>query len=381
MQYGNECQLVELEKMKESEIKTLAPGQSISSGGIEARRLKDDTAYYCNLMVHGHRIRRLLGKRSEGLNLARAKQAVVQIKADQHDAETLIKLTGRASRPLSFAEGASEYIERSKTTGGKNIAQKTQQLEDHLIPHLGVLKMCQVTSADVDGYSTSRKAAGAAAGTVCTELAVVKHMYTMLAEWDLIAARKFRVRMPRVSNARTVVMSPIQVEALIEAAKSDQDPYTYLFVVIGTSTGMRHREILRLRYDEVNYDTKRFFIPDAKAGSRQQPFGSKIIPALKHHQSMLGNPNGWLFPNRSAKGHRDLMATQFARTVARAGMDPKIVTPHIMRHTIITQLVQNGTALPAVMKISGHKSIKMLERYTHIGDQFVTDALDAVAQR
>jgi len=365
--------------MTEAQIKALQPGGVLISGGIEARRLKADTAYYSNLMLRRLRVRKLLGKRSEGFNLARAKDAIVQLKANAHDQDTLLKLSSKAKKPLTFANGAAEYLTRSKETGGKNIAQKTQQLEDHLIPQLGAILMGGMTSANVDTYSTSRKAAGAAAGTINAELAVVKHMYSMLAEWDLISPRKFKVRMQTVDNVRNVVMSPSEVRALIEASKQDPDPYTYLFVLIGTNTGMRHREILRLRFDETDFETKRFFISDAKAGARQQPFASKIIPALKKHQSMLEHPNGWLFPNNSQNGHRDLMAKQFARTVTRAGMDPKCVTPHVMRHTIITELVQNGTPLPAVMKISGHKSIKMLERYTHIADQFVTDALDTVA--
>ena len=47
----------------------------------------------------------------------------------------------------------------------------------------------------------------------------------------------------------------------------------------------------------------------------------------------------------------------------RAGLDPRIMTPHVMRHTAITKLVQSGVDLPTIQSISGHKTIAMVLRY------------------
>jgi site-specific recombinase XerD len=55
----------------------------------------------------------------------------------------------------------------------------------------------------------------------------------------------------------------------------------------------------------------------------------------------------------------------FRRVVRAAGLDPKIVVRHTLRHTAITHLVQAGVDLPTVKRISGHKTLIMIERYAH----------------
>lgn len=69
------------------------------------------------------------------------------------------------------------------------------------------------------------------------------------------------------------------------------------------------------------------------------------------------------------------MAEQFRRAVKRAELDPARLTPHILRHTAITALVKAGVDLPTVQRISGHKTLAMVLRYTHLTDEHVDQAL------
>ncbi len=56
---------------------------------------------------------------------------------------------------------------------------------------------------------------------------------------------------------------------------------------------------------------------------------------------------------------------QFRRVVTRAGLDPKEVVRHTLRHTAITHLVQAGVDLSTMQRISGHKTLQMVVRYSH----------------
>ena len=70
----------------------------------------------------------------------------------------------------------------------------------------------------------------------------------------------------------------------------------------------------------------------------------------------------------------------FARAVEAAGLDPKQVVRHTLRHTAVSHLVQAGVDLPTVKRISGHKSLLMVERYAHqdgLHIQFAMDRLEA----
>ncbi|MGA8322991.1 MAG: tyrosine-type recombinase/integrase [Xanthobacteraceae bacterium] len=91
---------------------------------------------------------------------------------------------------------------------------------------------------------------------------------------------------------------------------------------------------------------------------------------------------GWIFPSprptTSLTGHRDRMDKPFRRAVIGAGLDPRIVTPHVMRHTAITKLVQCGVDLPTIQSISGHKSLAMVLRYTHVHGNHIDEAIAAI---
>ena len=55
----------------------------------------------------------------------------------------------------------------------------------------------------------------------------------------------------------------------------------------------------------------------------------------------------------------------FRRVVTAAGLDPDRILRHTLRHTAITHLVQAGVDLATVKRISGHKALSMVERYSH----------------
>jgi len=56
---------------------------------------------------------------------------------------------------------------------------------------------------------------------------------------------------------------------------------------------------------------------------------------------------------------------QFRRVVEAAGLDPEEIVWHTLRHTAITHLAQAGVDLSTVKRISGHKTLSMVERYSH----------------
>ena len=64
-----------------------------------------------------------------------------------------------------------------------------------------------------------------------------------------------------------------------------------------------------------------------------------------------------------------------------AGLDPKEVVRHTLRHTAFTHLVQSGADLPTVKRISGHKTLQMVERYSHQNGAHLQAAMDRLERR
>ena len=73
------------------------------------------------------------------------------------------------------------------------------------------------------------------------------------------------------------------------------------------------------------------------------------------------------------------MDKPFKRAVEGAGLDPEVITPHVMRHTAITNLVKAGIDLPTIQQISGHKTLAMVLRYAHVHGTHIDAAMKALS--
>jgi site-specific recombinase XerD len=80
-------------------------------------------------------------------------------------------------------------------------------------------------------------------------------------------------------------------------------------------------------------------------------------------------------------GHTVDVRKPFVRSVIAAGLNPKQVVRHTLRHTAITHLVQAGVDLPTVKRISGHKTMIMVERYAHQSGEHIAAAMDKLDNR
>lgn len=254
----------------------------------------------------------------------------------------------------------------------------------YLTPFFGSQRLDTITAFTVDRYKKRRKDAGATNGTINRELATLSHLFNKAVEWRWVRALPCRVKKLEENAGRIVVLSDKQADSLLKAAVADQDTYCWLFVVFGLNTAMRHSEILRSRFDQLDLNNNRLFISQAKAGEREQPITPELADILRSERDGADDQNAWIFPsprpNATLTGHRDRMDKPYRRAVIRAGLDPALVTPHVMRHTAITNLVQAGVDLPTIQKISGHKTLAMVLRYTHVHGTHIDQAIKAIGR-
>lgn len=352
-------------KLTRPALRALPPGGSISEHGITFRRdAAGDGVFSVNIMVDRQRVHRVIGRESEGVTRQQAEDFIARARTDAR--RDRLELPEGRKTALGFEEAATRYIARLREVGGKNIDAKERQLRQHLTPFFATKPLGQVESFDVERYKKARAAAGAAKATANRELAVLSHLLNKAVEWKWIRAKAAKIVRHKEDNGRIVYLGDDQCAALLEAAAADHNENVHAFVMVGLHTGMRHREVLAIRRDEIDIAKRVIWIPQAKAGAREQPITRELAEYLEGRLQMLPPGCPWLFPSPgSAEGNTHTIRKAFRRSVARAGMDPDEITPHTLRHTAVTHLVQAGVDLPTVQRISGHKTLAMVARYAH----------------
>jgi len=248
----------------------------------------------------------------------------------------------------------------------------------------GSQRLDTISTFTVDRYKRRRVEEGAANGTVNLELGTLSHLLRRAVEWRWIKALPCKLNHLDRPAGRIIALTEEQCDALSRASAADSDPYCWLFVAFGLNTAMRHREILKARFEHLDLDRNRLFVPRAKSGMREQPITPQLAQILRKEREIAGDPDGWNFPSPrphgSLTGHRDRMSKPFRRAVIAAGLDPKLITPHVMRHTAITALVKAGIDLPTIQRISGHKTLAMVLRYTHVHSTHIDQAIRAIGR-
>ena len=190
------------------------------------------------------------------------------------------------------------------------------------------------------------------------------------------------VKNPRLreGNRRLVYLTGEQVDRLLTAASGDSCWAIYPFILIGLHTAMRRMEILAIRWEHIDLPRRVIHIPVAKAGDRDQPMTQALADYLASLQIMMSGAV-WVFPAEdSASGHRVAIEKPFHRVVVAAGLNPLEVTPRTLRHAAITHLVQSGVDLPTVQRISGHKTLAMVARYSHQSGEHIASAMGRLSE-
>lgn len=367
-------------KLTRPALKALPAGSALTECGITGyKRANGDIRYSINIMVDGQRIHRVVGRESEGVTRVQAERLIEKLRTEARERRLALPTGRKLYR--SVAEAAEEYLKRLEDTGGKDLKNKRRHLRQRLVPALGQERLDNLTRFRLSTYRSKRCAQGASHATVNRELATLSHLLHRASskDWGWIAPDAVpEIPKERETRKRIRILSADQRDRILRAAVEDPDPRAWLFVMFGLNAAMRHSEIVRRRYDEIDFENCRIWIDKAKAGERDQPITPSLRDSLAKQRKMEQDPDGWIFPASRAgckQPHRRDMRAAFARIVKRAGLDPKHCTPHVMRHTAISSLVMARADIPTIQKISGHKTPAMVLHYVHLFGEHIDNAM------
>lgn len=243
--------------------------------------------------------------------------------------------------------------------------------------------LVNVNREQITGYMTQLKEKGLAAATIARKLAAIKAFYRfMTAEGymdanpaEVVEAGTKGIKLPRVLSENEVVRLLNQPDITTAEGFRDRTMLEVLY-----ATGMRVSELINLTLERVDLNMKYIIAFGKGSKERIVPLGSvaaeflqqyleKVRPKLTH----AGRNTNIVF---LAFGGHELTRQRFwqiIRAYGRKANINKALTPHILRHSFATHLLDNGADLRSVQELLGHSDISTTQIYTHLTNKRLRD--------
>lgn len=243
--------------------------------------------------------------------------------------------------------------------------------------------LVNVSREQITGYMTQLKEKGLAAATIARKLAAIKAFYRfMTAEGymdanpaEVVEAGTKGIKLPRVLSEDEVVRLLNQPDITTSEGFRDRTMLEVLY-----ATGMRVSELINLTLERVDLNMKYIIAFGKGSKERIVPLGSvaaeflqqyleKVRPKLTH----AGRNTNIVF---LAFGGHELTRQRFwqiIRAYGRKASINKALTPHILRHSFATHLLDNGADLRSVQELLGHSDISTTQIYTHLTNKRLRD--------
>ena len=193
------------------------------------------------------------------------------------------------------------------------------------------------------------------------------------------------VSKPKINNSRLRFLSDDEQTRLVAATAQSANRYLPIILAIALSTGMRHGEIMNLRWRNlILEDDAEFGLILLETTKNGEPRGIPIvrsaytaIKALKkeHVRPRKGrvHQEALLFPSEDDPQKPVEIRKAWNTALSRAKIED--FRFHDLRHTAASYLAMEGATAPQIAEILGHKTLQMVKRYSHFNKEHIAEVL------
>jgi integrase/recombinase XerD len=264
----------------------------------------------------------------------------------------------------------SEFLAR----GGQSFASsETQALRDYL------------GDLDTRGFKSS---------SVARRLSAMRHLFRFLLNERVRSDDPAAILSgPKRGRSLPKVLSIADVDRLLACAKAlgegpEASPLQqlralrlYCLLEVLYATGLRVSELVALPRSAARRDARMIVVRGKGNKERLVPLNEAsrqamadylaAMEALKSEKKKGAANSKWLFPSSGESGHltRQHFARDLKELAASAGLAPRLVSPHVLRHAFASHLLHNGADLRIVQTLLGHTDISTTQIYTHVVEE------------
>jgi integrase len=352
---------------------------------LDRAKRSQTVRYWVNYEVGGKQVRKSLAQL--GLNpysIEDARDAEAKRRVDQREKRKIFN--ERPETKMTFNELTKWYLDREsvKILASYDIIKMKLNIFNGVF---GERIISDIIPDELNDFQLNRLKQGIAPATVDQDIGKVKAMIHKAFDNDMVSAEtlgvfmKVKKKLKKGSDVRDRILSPTEFETLLKHAKG----HTKCIIAMGYYTGMRRGEILSLTWDKVNLKSRFIDLEPEDTKDRE----ARNIPICDELYKML-----YAMPNRiQASGKDNHVFLYRGKPVAdiRRGLKDACKKAgikygrfvkggfifHDLRHTFNTNMRKSGVAESVIMKITGHSTREMFDRYNTVDED---DTRKAVKQ-
>ncbi|MBW2977029.1 tyrosine-type recombinase/integrase [Candidatus Woesearchaeota archaeon] len=182
--------------------------------------------------------------------------------------------------------------------------------------------------------------------------------------FENVLGEEFKEKIPLAKNHEKlpVVLSKDEVSKMIELTSNINHKYLLMFLYYA---GLRLDELVNLRVSDVDYGREVIHLKTTK-GSRD-----RIVFLHQKLKELKPMSDGFMFKNLRGSRYTKRSVQQIVACAAKKAGINKKATPHTLRHSFATHLLENGADIRYIQQLLGHKDLKTTQIYTHIASRDV----------
>jgi integrase/recombinase XerD len=182
--------------------------------------------------------------------------------------------------------------------------------------------------------------------------------------------RFYEINRPRKEEKLPIVLSKSEVQLMISSTANIKHK---CIISLLYSAGLRRGELLNLKIEDIDSSRMKIFIKGAKNNKdRYTLLSTQLLKDLRNYWKIY-RPKKYLFEGVQGVKYTASSVLKIVQRAAQISKISKKVTPHTLRHSFATHLLEDGVDLRYIQALLGHNSSKTTEIYTHIAQNFTNN--------
>jgi integrase/recombinase XerC len=266
-----------------------------------------------------------------------------------------------------------EYLQYEKRFSNHTIlaySNDLAQFSDYLLKEYEVKELQEISHTLIRSWIVSMMDAKISARSVNRKITTLKTFYKYLLRQQLVKENPMlKIQSPKTSKRLPVFVEKDNMDALLDTIEFGSDfdgERNKLLVEVLYATGMRLSEMINLKQADISLGNLQLKVLGKRNKERIIPFSNELklqLQAYLEHPEVKGKE--YLFITKTGKKMYEKFVYRVVNKYLSLVTSIQKKSPHVLRHTFATHMLNNGADLNAIKELLGHANLSATQVYTH----------------